>query len=65
MSEVETFQTSLADPARPREKKARAYARIVRNAARLNPHDAGFERAGVALKDALLAWLDSQSAPSR
>ena len=60
VSEVEAFQKALADPAVPGDRKARAYALIVKHAALLDPHEAGFERAGVALKCALCAWLDSQ-----
>ena len=63
VSEVEAFRKALADPAVPGDDKARAYARIVRHAALLNPRDAGFERAGVALKCALCDWLDSQPGP--
>ena len=63
VSEVEAFRKELADPAIPGDLKARAYALIVRHAALLNPLDAGFERAGVALKCALCDWLDSQTGP--
>ena len=63
VSEVEAFQKTLADPAVSGYYKARAYALIVRHAALLNPRDTGFERAGVALKCALCAWLDSQPGP--
>ena len=63
VSEVEAFQKALADPAVSGAHKARAYALIVRHAAQLNPLDVGFERAGVALKCALCAWLDSQPGP--
>jgi len=57
VAEVAHFQQVLADPAMTLNDKARAYALIVRHAARLDPRDAGFERAGVALKEALSAWL--------
>jgi len=63
VSEVEAFRKSLSDPAVPGERKARAYALIVRHAAQLNPRDTGFERAGVALKCALCDWLDTQPGP--
>jgi hypothetical protein len=63
VSEVEAFQKALADPAVSGDHKARAYALIVRHAALLNPLDIGFERAGVALKCALCAWLDSRPGP--
>jgi len=60
VSEVEAFRKALADPALPDDRKASAYALIVKHAAQLNPQDTGFERAGVALKCALCDWLDSQ-----
>ena len=60
VSEVAEFQEALADPAIADSEKAQAYAAIVRHAASLDPHDAGFERAGVALKEALCAWLCCQ-----
>ena len=60
VSEVEAFRQALADPGVSPDYKARAYALIVRHAALLNPRETGFERAGVALKCALCAWLDSQ-----
>ena len=63
VSEVEAFRKTLSDPGVPGERKARAYALIVRHAALLNPRDTGFERAGVALKCALCDWLDSQPGP--
>jgi hypothetical protein len=57
VSEVAEFQEALANPAMAHDDKARAYALIVKHAASLDPHDPGFERAGVALKEALCAWL--------
>ena len=57
MGEVACFERALVDPALTLDDKARHYARIVRQASRLDPHDPGFERAGVALKEALCAWL--------
>jgi ABC-type nitrate/sulfonate/bicarbonate transport system substrate-binding protein len=57
LAEVARFQEALADAEATLDDKAHAYALIVRHAARLDPHDAGFERAGVALKAALCAWL--------
>ena len=60
VSEVAEFQEALADPAIADSEKAQAYAAIVRHAASLDPHDPGFERAGVALKEALCAWLCCQ-----
>jgi hypothetical protein len=60
VSEVAEFHEALADPSLAHVEKARAYAVIVRHAAALDPHDPGFERAGVALKEALCAWLCCQ-----
>jgi hypothetical protein len=57
VGEVARFQQVLADPALAPGEKARAYALIVSHAAMLDPRDTGFERAGVALKEALCAWL--------
>jgi hypothetical protein len=57
VGEVARFQETLADPGLAADEKARAYALIVTHAAQLDPHDPGFERAGVALKEALCAWL--------
>jgi len=57
VAEVARFQEGLTDARATLDDKARAYALIVRHAARLDPHDTGFERAGVALKAALCAWL--------
>jgi hypothetical protein len=61
VSEVEAFREELADPSVLPEHKARTYALIVRHAALLDPGDVGFERAGVALKIALCAWLDARA----
>jgi hypothetical protein len=33
----------------------------VQHATLLNPHDRGYEGAGVALKQALCSWLDAQT----
>ena len=57
VGEVARFQESLADPNLAADEKARAYALIVTHAAQIDPHEPGFERAGVALKEALCAWL--------
>ena len=43
-----------------RTRKKRAFGVIVHHAAALDAHDVGFEWAGVALKEALCMWLDSQ-----
>ena len=51
---------TIADPSLSLAEKKRAYGLIVKHAALLDPDDAGFWRAGVALKVALCAWLDFQ-----
>jgi hypothetical protein len=60
VSEVEEFREMIADPSLTLDEKKRAYGLIVKHAALLDPEDAGFWRAGVALKVALCAWLDFQ-----
>jgi hypothetical protein len=60
VSEVEEFRETIADPSLTLDEKKRAYGLIVKHAALLDPEDAGFWRAGVALKGALCAWLDFQ-----
>ncbi len=60
VSEVEEFRETIADPSLSLDEKKRAYGLIVKHAALLDPEDAGFWRAGVALKAALCAWLDVQ-----
>lgn len=59
---VEQFRATLENPALPLPVKSLAWDRIVRLATMLDPHAAGFERAGVALKEALCLWLDVRSA---
>ena len=56
--EVEEFRETIANPSFTFDEKKRAYGLIVKHAALLDPEDAGFWRAGVALKVALCAWLD-------
>jgi hypothetical protein len=58
VSEVDDFREAIADPAINFATKKHAYDTILRHAAMLDPNDAGFWRAGVALKNALCAWLD-------
>jgi len=58
--EVEEFRETIANPSFTLDEKKRAYGLIVKHAALLDPEDAGFWRAGVALKVALCAWLDFQ-----
>lgn len=60
VSEVEEFREMIADPSLTLDEKKRAYGLIVKHAALLDPEDAGFWRAGAALKVALCAWLDFQ-----
>jgi hypothetical protein len=60
VSEVAHFQEVLADPETAIDDKAKAYATVVRHAALLDPREEGFERAGIALKQALCAWLCCQ-----
>src|SRR2546423_616372 len=55
VSEVEEFRETIADPSLSLAEKKRAYGLIVKHAALLDPADAGFWRAGVALKVALCA----------
>jgi hypothetical protein len=59
-SEVEEFRETIADPSLTLDEKKRAYGLLIKHAALLDPQDAGFWRAGVALKVALCAWLDFQ-----
>jgi hypothetical protein len=58
--EVQDFRDAMANPTLSADAKKRAYGVIVNHAAALNPHDVGFENAGVALKEALCMWLDYQ-----
>jgi hypothetical protein len=58
VSEAHAFREAIRNPALSPAERRRAYDRIVHHAARLDPRDAGFARAGVALKEALCAWLD-------
>ena len=61
LSEVQDFRDHVADPALTLAEKKRALGLIVTHAATLDPSDAGFASAGVALKEALCSWLDAQS----
>lgn len=60
--EVERFRATVTNPSVPVPEKARAWDVIVRQAAMLDPRETGFERAGVALKEALCLWLDVRPA---
>jgi hypothetical protein len=61
VSEVLEFRQLVANPALTPDDKKRAYCLIVKHATMLNPLDAGYEGAGVALKQAACTWLDSQT----
>lgn len=61
VTEVQEFRLLVADPALTPDDKRRAYGLIVKHATMLNPLDAGYEGAGVALKLALCTWLDWQT----
>jgi hypothetical protein len=56
VSEVQQFRQAALTLA----EKRRALEVIVEHAATLDPTDAGFASAGVALKEALCCWLDAQ-----
>ena len=58
LSEVREFRETIADPCIAPEDKRRALGRIVEHASTLDPSERGYEAAGVALKEALCAWLD-------
>jgi len=60
VSEVQAFRRLIADPALTADDRKRAFGLIVQHATLLNPSDAGYAGAGVALKLALCSWLDSQ-----
>jgi hypothetical protein len=65
VSEVDDFREAIGDPSVNFDAKKRAYDAILRHAAMLDPEDAGFWRAGVALKNALCAWLDFRPLTTR
>ena len=56
-SEAEECQQAIRNPSLDSTEKKRALCLLVNHAAMLNPGEAGFECAGVALKIALCAWL--------
>lgn len=60
VSEVQDFRSVVTDPALTAAEKKKAYGVIVQHAAMLDPREAGYEGAGIALKLALCTWLDSQ-----
>jgi len=60
LSEVQEFCAAVGDSSLTLAEKRRALELIVEHAATLDPSDAGFASAGVALKEALCSWLDAQ-----
>lgn len=61
LTEVQDFREHVGDPTLTFAEKKRALGLIVTHAATLDPSDAGFAGAGVALKEAVCSWLDAQS----
>lgn len=59
--EARDFRDRVANPAVSPKDKERAYELLVKHATMLDPHDAGYEGAGVALKEAVCSWLDLQT----
>lgn len=57
VSEAQEVQQVMRDPSLDAHDKKRVLHLLVDHAAMLKPGEAGFEGAGVALKDALCAWL--------
>jgi hypothetical protein len=57
VSEAREFQLAMRNPLLGTTEKKRALCLLVNHAGMLKPGEAGFECAGVALKDALCAWL--------
>jgi hypothetical protein len=60
VNEVQEFRAVAGDPGLTFDEKKRAYGVIVLHATMLDPHAAGYESAGVALKQALCTWLDCE-----
>ena len=60
VAEVHEFRRAVHDASLTFAEKRRALESIVEHAATLDPTDAGFASAGVALKEALCSWLDAQ-----
>ena len=60
VSEVQEFRQAARDASLTLAEKRLALEAIVEHAATLDPTDAGFASAGVALKEALCSWLDAQ-----
>jgi hypothetical protein len=61
VSEVHAFRATISNPSCSAEDIKRAYGQIIDHAVHMNPLSPGFERAGVALKEAVCLWLDCQS----
>jgi hypothetical protein len=61
LTEVQDFREHVGDASLTLADKKRALGVIVTHAAALDPADAGFASAGVALKEALCSWLDAQA----
>lgn len=61
VSEVQNFREHVGDAGMTFAERKRALGLIVSHAATLDPADAGFASAGVALKEAVCSWLDAQS----
>jgi hypothetical protein len=61
LTEVQDFREHVGDASLTLAEKKRALGLIVTHAATLDPADAGFAGAGVALKEAVCSWLDAQS----
>src|SRR6266446_1153718 len=57
VSEAQEFQLVMRNSLLDANERKRALCLLVNHAGMLKPGDAGFEGAGVALKDALCAWL--------
>jgi hypothetical protein len=57
VSEAQEFKLVMRNSLLDANERKRALCLLVNHAGMLKPGDAGFEGAGVALKDALCAWL--------
>ena len=65
LSEVDAFRRAVADERRAFALVSRAWHDVVLHASQLDPHDAKFAAAGIALKEALCLWLDISAARGR
>ena len=63
LAEVQQFRNAIADPALSIDEKRQALYAIVARAGRVDPTHVGYEDVGVALKDALMSWLDFRRVP--